>query len=49
LVLGAEGDEFWVVGEPVCEVVFGEDCEVAGLRGCLPNEGDGFGVVGFYG
>ncbi len=31
LVLGAERDEFGVVGEPVRKVVFGEYGEVAGL------------------
>jgi hypothetical protein len=30
-VLSAERDEFGVIGKPIGEVIFGEDCKVAGL------------------
>ena len=46
--LGTEGDEVGVVGEPVGEVVFGEDGQVGALSGGGTDEGYGFGVVGLY-
>lgn len=49
LVLGAEGDETRVVGNPVGEMVFWEDGEVSTFGGGGADEGDCFGVVGFYG
>jgi hypothetical protein len=49
LVFGTEGAELWVIGEPVGEVVFRKDGEVAGFRSCISDEGYCFGVVGFYG
>ena len=48
LVLGAEGNETWVVGNPVGEMVFWEDGEVSTFGGGGADEGDCFGVVGFY-
>jgi hypothetical protein len=30
-ILSAERDEFGVIGKPIGEVIFGEDCKVAGL------------------
>lgn len=45
LVVRTVSEEGGVGGEPVCEVVFGEDGEVAGLGGGGVDEGYGFGVV----
>lgn len=49
LILRAERDERWVIGEPVCQVILGEHGEVAALGCGVPDEGYGSCMVRFDG